>query len=54
MFKIEYDPKVKALYIHFKDIGPGEVAHTKEVEEYINIDYNKEGEILGIELLNIE
>ena len=55
MFKITYDPEAKALYIYFKDIEPGQVDHTEEVvKDSINVDYDKTGSILGIEVLNLD
>mgnify|MGYP001586499985 CR=1 FL=1 len=53
--KIEYDPKVKAVYIHInKKLKPGEAKSTKEIDDSINIDLDKDGKVIGIEVLNIE
>jgi len=46
--KIEYDSDVDALYIM---IQGKEVAHTKELEEGVNIDYDCDEEIIGMEIL---
>jgi len=54
MFNISYDPQAKALYIYYKDIKPGGVSYTKEAAEEVNIDYDKDDNIIGVELLNIE
>ena len=46
--KIEYDQEVDALYIR---IQQKEVAYTKELEEGINLDIDKEGKIIGLEII---
>jgi len=50
--KIEYDKFANAAYIYFKEIGAGEVAETISLNDNINIDLNKEGKTLGIEILD--
>ena len=53
MFKFEYDSE--AGYIHYKDIAPGEAVKTVEVVEgYVIVDYDKDGNLLGVELLNLK
>ena len=46
--KIEYDKDADALYIIFKE---GTYSISKEIEDGIIIDYNKKGDILGIEII---
>jgi YD repeat-containing protein len=46
--RIAYDPEVDALYIRFKD-GPVTTAH---VAEGIALDYDAEGKLAGIEILD--
>jgi len=47
--KIEYDKIVDALYIRIEET---EVARTDEIEEGVNLDFNSEGKLIGIEILN--
>jgi len=47
--KISYDPAVDALYISFRD---GPVDNSDEVHEKINFDYDGDGHVLGIEVLD--
>lgn len=46
--KIEYDKEVDAVYIRIQE---KEVAHTKEIEEGINLDLDNEGKIIGLEII---
>ena len=46
--KIEYDKEVDAVYIRIQE---KEVAHTKEIEEGINLDFDNEGKIIGLEII---
>lgn len=46
--KIEYDREVDALYIRIQE---KEVSYTREVEEGINLDFDKEGRVIGIEII---
>ncbi len=46
--KIEYDHEVDALYIRIQE---KEVAHTKELEEGINLNIDKNGKIIGLEII---
>ncbi len=48
-YKIKYDGVADALYIRVKD---GEVSDSDEIERGIIIDYDKGGEIIGIEIIN--
>ena len=56
--KITYDNTVDAAYIYLVDsIGQGEVAHTYpcnpiEVNGEINLDFDSNGRLLGIEVLD--
>jgi uncharacterized protein YuzE len=47
--KIRYDPKSDILYILIKE---GEVSDTDEIDEDVWIEYDKDGNIIGIELWN--
>ena len=46
--KIEYDREVDALYIRIQE---KEVSQTKEVAEGINLDIDKDGKIIGLEIM---
>ncbi|HHT9134528.1 MAG: hypothetical protein A3G17_01645 [Planctomycetes bacterium RIFCSPLOWO2_12_FULL_50_35] len=46
--KIEYDKEVDALYIRIQE---KKVSQTKEVVEGINLDIDKDGKIIGLEII---
>ena len=46
--KIEYDKDVDALYIRIQE---KKVAHTREIEEGINLDIDEDGKIIGLEII---
>jgi len=46
--KIEYDKEVDTLYIYLQE---KEVYKTKEIEEGVNIDFDKSGKVIGIEIV---
>jgi len=48
--KITYDSEVDALYIRFKEV----TVTTKHVAEGIAIDYDADGVIAGIEILDAQ
>lgn len=50
--RFELDAEVNALYIYFREIGPGEVDRTVELEEGVNLDIDSEGYILGLEFVD--
>jgi len=50
--KIEYDKEADAAYIYLKDIEEGEVASTISLSGSLNIDLDKEGKTIGIEILD--
>ena len=50
--KFEYDRDVDAAYIYLQHpIKDGEVKNTVELDN-INLDYDKDGKLVGIEILN--
>ena len=49
--KITFDKQANAAYIYLKDIKSGEVVKTISINDTINIDLDKEGRTLGIEIL---
>ncbi len=48
--EISYDKEADALYIEFRK---GEFAKNKKIDDFTIIDLDKEGNILGIELLEV-
>ena len=48
--KIEYDPKADAMYIRLKT---GTVADSDEVRPGVVLDFDAEGRVLGIEMLDV-
>lgn len=50
--KITLDKEADAAYLYFKEISEGEVEKTISLNESINIDLDKEGRTLGIEILD--
>ena len=48
--EISYDKDADAMYIEFRK---GEFAKNKKVDDFTIIDLDKEGKILGIELLEV-
>jgi uncharacterized protein YuzE len=47
--KIEYDKDVDALYIRIQE---KKVAQTREIEDGLNVDLDKQGKIIGFEILD--
>jgi uncharacterized protein YuzE len=47
--KVEYDPVVDAAYIRFSD---ADIMETEEVSQGIMLDYDKDGRIVGLEVLD--
>lgn len=50
--KIILDKEADAAYIYFKNISKEEVANTILINDNTNIDLDKNGKTLGIEILN--
>ena len=47
--EIRYDRAADAVYVRLSD---GRVARSEEVEEGIIVDYDADGRVLGVEILN--
>ena len=47
--KIEYDKKADAVYIYLQE---KEAAKTIELSEPVKVDLDKEGKLIGVEVLN--
>ena len=50
--RITFDREADAVYIYLKEISQGEVDNTISLNDSINIDLDKDGKALGIEVLN--
>lgn len=51
--KIEYDTDADAAYIYIvEDIRDGEAVKTRELNDNIILDFDENGKLLGIEILN--
>ncbi len=50
--KITYDSDADAMYIYLDE--EGKVNKTKEISKDILVDYDKDGKIIGIELLFVK
>ena len=48
--KIEYDPKADAMYIR---LAAGEVVDSDEVRPGVVLDFDAQGRVLGIEMLDV-
>ena len=48
--KVEYDPKADAIYIR---LLAGEVTESDEVRPYVVLDFDINGRVLGIEMLDV-
>lgn len=50
--KIEFDREADAAYIYFTNISEGEAVKTISLNDSINVDLDKDGKTLGIEILD--
>lgn len=48
--KIEFDPIADAVYLELSD---GEIEKTEEIKPGVNMDYDVDGNIVGVEVLYI-
>jgi len=48
--KIEYSKEEDAIYVSFKEEY---VAKSKEIEDGVVVDFDKDGQIIGIEVLDV-
>ncbi|MEP9376801.1 DUF2283 domain-containing protein [Aquabacter sp. CN5-332] len=49
MADMTYDPEADAVYIY---VGKGEIAQSAETASDVVLDYDSQGRIIGIEVLN--
>ncbi|MBI3032888.1 DUF2283 domain-containing protein [Candidatus Woesearchaeota archaeon] len=53
MMKIEYDKDVDAAYIYIEfPIKEGDAVNTVKINDNIIVDFNKQGKLLGVEVLD--
>ena len=48
---VRYDREVDVLYVDLRDRGPADVAHTVELGGGRQVDYDNDGNVLGVEFL---
>ena len=51
--RVEYDPAVDAVAIDFRGFGAGASAHVVRLDRDRALDYNADGRLVSIELLNV-
>jgi uncharacterized protein YuzE len=44
-----YDKEIDAKYVRVKE---GKIAYTKPKTDWLILDFNKDGEVVGVEILN--
>ncbi|MEJ5338690.1 MAG: DUF2283 domain-containing protein [Aquificaceae bacterium] len=49
--RITYDPVADAVYVYLREVETVRVARTEEIAEGILVDYDHEGNPVGIEIL---
>ena len=49
--KIRYDPDADAMYITLRE---SEVASTKKIDKTTIVDYDKDGQLIGVEILSVK
>ena len=54
MILLQYDPQVDALYVRLRDTPPepGEAHRTRELDERRRVDYDEQGDPVGVEILD--
>ena len=51
VMKIRYDPEADAMYINVRE---EKIDHTQEIDDNTIIDFNKKGEVIGVEILFVK
>lgn len=49
--KIRYDSEADAMYINLRE---DKIDHTQEIDDNTIIDFNKKGEVIGVEILFVK
>jgi uncharacterized protein YuzE len=53
VLRVTYDPEADAAYLYLTgSVAPGAVSRTVEATEDINLDFDKDGRLVGVELLS--
>jgi uncharacterized protein YuzE len=52
MMKVTYDKEVDAAYIYLDETVESKSERTKQIKEDIILDFDKKGQLIGIEVLN--
>ena len=55
--RVTFDRAANAAYIYLREIGPGEIGETvnadgKHTRGKVNLDFDKKGRLIGIEVLD--
>lgn len=50
---IRFDPDADALYVSFQARSRGDVARTEDLGDGRQVDYDQDGEVLGVEFLAV-
>lgn len=50
---VRYDDEADALYLCFRPIEPGEVKRTRMVDDRRNVDYDADGNAIGVEFIAV-
>lgn len=50
---ITFDPLADAIYVSLRRRSDGDVARTEELGDDRQVDYNAEGDLLGVEFLGV-
>jgi uncharacterized protein YuzE len=53
--RMTYDPAADAMYLYLTEHADGasEVAHTEEVAPGLMLDFDRDGRVIGIEMLSV-
>ena len=51
---VELDLQVNACYVAYGDAGTDGVSRTERLSKDVTVDYDALGQVIGIELLNLE
>ncbi len=54
MSRATYDPDAKALYVYLKENEERAVKWSGRLSEGVNVDYDADGSLIGVEVLGVE
>ena len=52
--KVRIDTEVTAAYVAYREVAPGESIRNQRLSDEVIVDYNANGDILGLELLGFD